>query len=207
MRARSVASQLSGLIGVALLAAPAHAAVETFSFVSGSYSINGESGPPYIDAGITGTFSGNVESDGYVRLADLISFAATVYFNNVDLVSGPLDLSDLSLFSYNPEGGPATLFVKGSHSSPNISGIACMGLPAVADPDCAITSPNPIAIFHYSWTNVSQSLSGLDVTAYTTVAPTITLIPSTAAPEPSTWALMALGFAGLGLVGRRRSLA
>ncbi len=207
MRARSVASQLSGLIGVALLAAPAHAAVETFSFVSGSYSINGESGPPYIDAGITGTFSGNVESDGYVRLADLISFAATVYFNNVDSVSGPLDLSDLSLFSYNPEGGPATLFVKGSHSSPNISGIACMGLPAVADPDCAITSPNPIAIFHYSWTNVSQSLSGLDVTAYTTVAPTITLIPSTAAPEPSTWALMALGFAGLGLVGRRRSLA
>ncbi len=86
-----------------------------------------------------------------------MSFEATVYFNNVDSVSAPLDLSDLSLFSYNTEGGPASLFVKGSHSSPNISGIACMGLPTVADPDCAITSPNPIAMFHYSWTNLSQS--------------------------------------------------
>ena len=54
MKVRSVASRLSALVGLALLASPAHAAIETFSFVSGSYSINGESGPPYIDAGITG---------------------------------------------------------------------------------------------------------------------------------------------------------
>ena len=194
------------MIGLALMASPAHAAVETFSFTSGSYSINGDSGPPYIDAGITGTFSGVVESDGYIRLADLVSFEATVFFNNVDSVSGPLDLSDLSLFSYDTLGGAASLFVKGFHSSPNISGIACMGLPAVADPDCAITSPNPIALFHYSWTNVSPSTFGLDVTAYTTVAPTITLVSTSAAPEPPTWALMALGFAGLGFGWRRRAL-
>lgn len=80
-----------------------------------------------------------------------------------------------------------------------------MGLPAVADPDCAITSPNPIALFHYSWTHLSGPFSGLDVTAYTTAAPTITLVSTTAAPEPATWALMALGFAGLGLVSRARS--
>jgi hypothetical protein len=207
MKPLCVASRLLGLVGIALLATPAHAAVETFSFVSGSYSINGESGPPYVDAGITGTFSGNVEGDGYIRLSDLVSFEATVYFNNVDSVSGPLELTDLSLFSYNTSGGPASLFVKGGHSSPNISGIACMGLPTVADPDCAITSPNPIAMFHYSWTNLSQSISSVDVTAYTTVAPTITLISTSPVPEPSTCALMALGFAGLGAIGRRRALA
>ena len=43
MKGRSVASRLSALVGLALLASPAHAAIETFSFVSGSYSINGES--------------------------------------------------------------------------------------------------------------------------------------------------------------------
>ena len=62
-------------------------------------------------------------------------------------------------------------------------------------------------MFHYSWTNLSQSISGLDVTAYTNVAPIITLIPTTAAPEPPTWALMALGLAGLGLVSRRGAVA
>ena len=92
MERRSVGSGLAALIGLALMASPAHAAVETFSFTSGSYSINGDSGPPYIDAGITGTFSGVVESDGYIRLADLVSFEATVFFNDVDSVSGPLDL-------------------------------------------------------------------------------------------------------------------
>jgi len=204
MEARFMASRLSGLIGLTMLAVPAHATIDTFSFTSGSYAINGQSGPPYIDAGITGTFTGAVESDGYIRLADLTSFEATVHFSNVVSVSGPLDLGDLTLFSYNTTGGPASLFVKGSHSSPNISGIVCMGLPAVADPDCAIRSPNPIALFHYTWTNLTGGFSGFDVTAYTTVAPTITLVSSSAAPEPATWALMALGFAGLGLAGRRR---
>ena len=203
MEARFVASGLSGLIGLALLAAPAHAAVETFSFASGSYALTGTTDP--IDAGIAGTFSGNVEGDGYIRLGDLVSFKAVVYFINVVTLSAPLDLSDLTLFSYNTSGGPASLFVKGSHSSPDVSGIACMGLPAVADPDCAITSRNPIALFHYSWTHLSGPFSGLDVTAYTTAAPTITLVSTTAAPEPATWALMALGFAGLGLVSRARS--
>jgi hypothetical protein len=97
MKRRSVASGLSGLIGLALLAAPAHAAVETFSFVSGPYMIIGTTVP--IDAGITGTFSGTVEDDGYIRIGDLVSFEATIHFSDVVSVSGPLDLGDLSLFS------------------------------------------------------------------------------------------------------------
>jgi hypothetical protein len=202
MEARSVASRLAGLIGVALLAAPAHAAVETFSFVSGPYSILGTTAP--LDAGITGTFSGNVEGDGYIRIGDLVSFEATIHFSDVGSVSGPLDLSDLSLFSYNTDGGPATLFVKGRHSSPDISGLACMGLPTVADPDCATGSPDPFAMFHYVWTHLPGPLTGADVRAYTTVAPTITLVSTSAAPEPSTWIMLTLGFAGLGLAGARR---
>jgi len=206
MKRRSVASGLSGLIGLALLAAPAHAAVETFSFVSGPYMIIGTTVP--IDAGITGTFSGAVEGDGYIRIGDLVSFEATIHFSDVVSVSGPLDLGDLSLFSYNTDGGPATLFVKGRHFSPDISGIACMGLPTVADPDCATGSPSAFAMFHYAWTHLPGPLTGADVRAYTTAAPTITLLSTTAAPEPSTWALLMLGFAALGgAAWRRRSVA
>jgi PEP-CTERM motif len=196
-------SRLSAWVGIALLAAPAHAAVESFSFVSGSYSINGEEGPPYIDGGISGTFSGNIESNGLIELGDLVSFEATIHFSDVVSLSGPLDLGDLTQFSYNPTGGASSLAFMGNHSSPDVSGIACMGAFAVLDPACAITSPNPVAMFHYSWT-MSGSFFSTDVTAYTRVAPTITLIPPAAAPEPATWALMALGFAGLGLAGARR---
>ena len=206
MKRRSVASGLSGLIGLALLAAPAHAAVETFSFVSGPYMIIGTTVP--IDAGITGTFSGTVEDDGYIRIGDLVSFEATIHFSDVVSVSGPLDLGDLSLFSYNTDGGPATLFVKGRHFSPDISGIACMGLPTVADPDCATGSPSALAMFHYAWTHLPGPLTGADVRAYATAAPTITLLSTTAAPEPPAWALLMLGFAALGgAAWRRRSVA
>jgi PEP-CTERM motif-containing protein len=202
METRSAASRLAAMMGVALLTTPAYAAVETFSFVSGSYMRAGTADP--IDAAITGTFSGNVEGDGYIRLGDLVSFEATIHFSDVIAVTGPLDLGDLSLFSYNTDGGPATLFVKGRHSSPDISGLACMGLPTVADPDCAAGSPNPIAMFHYAWSHLPGPLTGADVIVYTTVAPTITLISTSPVPEPSTWALMALGFAGLGLAAARR---
>ena len=203
MEARSVASWLSGLIGVALLAAPAHAAVETFSFVSGSYMFSGSPGP--VDASVTGTFSGNVEGDGYIELADLVSFNAAVHINYVYSLSGPLDLSDLTLFSYNTLGGAASLSLEGAHSSPDISGSVCMGAPAALDPKCASGSTNPIAMFSYSWSNLPPPAVGVGVIVHTTVAPTITLVSAAAAPEPATWALMALGFAGLGLVGRARS--
>lgn len=133
MNARSVASRLAGLISMVWLATPAHAVVESFSFVSGSYSISGETTP--IDAGIAGTFSGSVESNGFMELGDLTAFEATVHFaNGLVSLSGPLDLSDLSLFSYSTSGGASSLSLVGVNSSPDISGIACMGAPAALDP-------------------------------------------------------------------------
>jgi hypothetical protein len=38
-----------------------------------------------------------------------------------------------------------------------------------------------------------------------TITYTYTPAASPAVPEPSTWAMMALGFAGLGLIGYRRT--
>jgi hypothetical protein len=70
-------------------------------------------------AGIAGTLSGVVESDGYIRLGDLVSFEAKVYFNNVDSRVGAAQSERSFALSIQHSGGPASLFVKSVHSSPN----------------------------------------------------------------------------------------
>lgn len=53
-------------------------------------------------------------------------------------------------------------------------------------------------MFSYSWSNLPGPFVFVQVTAYTSVAPTITLVSSSAAPEASTWTMLTLGFAALG---------
>ena len=50
----------------------------------------------------------------------------------------------------------------------------------------------------------ATNLLGFDITGFSANG-AVGLSESTAVPEPSTWALMALGFAGLGFVGYRKA--
>jgi PEP-CTERM motif len=180
-------------LALAGYAAPVRSAViDTFSF---SDTTGWQSPPGIPSSSITGTFAGTVESDGLINLGDLTDFNISA-FHPFD---GPFGggLAGLSFFSYNTTADPGTLgFVW--H---NTFFIACMGAPVGLSPSC-----NPV--IQNSPTAHAVLLAGGAPIDFTTNFPTITLVSSvnTTAPEPSTWAMMLVGFAGLGFVGYRRSL-
>jgi hypothetical protein len=55
----------------------------------------------------------------------------------------------------------------------------------------------------YSWVN--NSISGVTLTQGVEYVAFLTVADISAVPEPSTWAMMLAGFAGLGAVGMRKS--
>jgi hypothetical protein len=180
-------------LALAGYAAPVRSAViDTFSFSD----ITGWQTPPDDPSSyITGTFAGTVESNGHISLGDLTDFNISAFtpFN------GPFGggLSGLSFFSYDTNAGPSTLGFEWH----NVDFAACMGAPVGFSPSCHPLFPN-------SPSALAVLLAADNPSDFTTNFPTITLISSvnTAAPEPSTWAMMLVGFAGLGFVGYRRSM-
>jgi hypothetical protein len=168
------------------------AVIDTFSF---SDTTGWQTPPGDPSSYITGTFAGTVESDGHISLGDLTNFNISAFtpFN------GPFGggLSGLSFFSYDINADPSTLGFAW-HSG---DFAACMGAPVGLSPSCHPLFPNsPSALAVLLVVNVP--------TDFTTDFPTITLVSSvnTTAPELSTWAMMLVGFAGLGFVGHRRSM-
>jgi hypothetical protein len=168
------------------------AVIDTFSF---SDSTGWQTPPGDPSSYITGTFAGTVESNGHINIGDLTNFNISAFspFN------GPFGggLSDLSFFSYDTNADPSSLGF--AWRSGDFA--ACMGAPVGLSPSCHPMFPNsPSALAVLLAVGVPID--------FTTNFPTITLVSSvnTAAPEPSTWAMMLVGFAGLGFVGYRRSL-
>lgn len=183
-----VALGLVTLIASAGLDHSASAAVtETFSFSNGPagwFSGNGISR-------INGQFTGTVEPSGLIELTDLTNISITV----IPTTLHGAGLGDLSFFSYDTLGGASSLAMIVSDGATT----ACVGAPATLSPVCNPSAqPLPpqtkaIIIVDGSFFDSSPNFS------------TITLV-ATAAPEPPVWAMLLLGFAGLGLASRSRAM-
>jgi PEP-CTERM motif-containing protein len=188
-------------IGLASTTLPGRAAiVDTFSFQNfGPYTVSG-SGIHFDDVGFMGQFTGTVEPDGNIDLSSLSAFHADVFFIGSPYFFGDgYDLGQLSVFDFDPGGGATTLEFVATRGSGHF---LCTGLAASFNPACADAAVTGFAaaIFFVAPT-----------TAYTAGFTTVRLLSSVnttpAAPEPSTWTMLTLGFAAMGWTGYRRSRA
>jgi PEP-CTERM motif-containing protein len=188
-------------IGLASTTLPGRAAiVDTFSFQNfGPYTVSG-SGIHFDDVGFMGQFTGTVEPDGNIDLSSLSAFHADVFFIGSPYFFGDgYDLGQLSVFDFDPGGGATTLEFVATRGSGHF---LCTGLAASFNSACADAAVTGFAaaIFFVAPT-----------TAYTAGFTTVRLLSSVnttpAAPEPSTWTMLTLGFAAMGWTGYRRSRA
>jgi hypothetical protein len=174
---------------LAMAPAVSAATIDTYDFTQGGYST--PVAPPFDTGVLAGSFTGSVEADGFIELADVSSM--TVKF----AVSGTPIWSIDSLpvfFSFDTTGGSSSLdFIT------NVAGViipACVGAAAALGAGgCGSGGVNGIV----------GETTILGVVVWTTQdLPVVTLVSSvTSIPEPSTWVMMLLGFAGLGYVGYR----
>jgi hypothetical protein len=137
-------------------------------------------------------FTGTVEQDGLIQLTDLTDIFFTSFFFGGLVPTKP----DVTLFSYNTAGGASSLnFIV---SDPAVPVLACGGASIALFAPCnafgRVSTSATLMIF------ISRPLLSFDL-------PTITLLSSSTVPEPPTWAMLLVGFAGIGFVGaisRRR---
>jgi len=149
------------------------AVIDTYDFTQGGYIMPGDVGSGVLN----GSFAGTVEASGFIELADLSSINVAFTFS---LLDGPMTLSasgPASFFSFDTAGGSSTLdFVTVVGFGPGCVGAAA----AFGLGGCGPGSVNGF---------VAQWVTGN--------VPLVTLVSSVAVvPEPSTWAMTLLGFAG-----------
>jgi hypothetical protein len=152
--------------------------VDTFSFTQGGYTNGGMI--------LSGTFTGTVNSNGFIELADLSNFSDTFEY-----VGGSMDygyLTSLSFFSFKAQS-PIDAGSLDFKNQVFLSSDVCVG-----------------AIAAFGVCGGTGSLGAVHGLYFTNEAPVITLVSSitSGVPEPSTWAMMLLGFAGLGFMAYRR---
>ena len=192
---------------VAFNRAPA-ATIDTFDFTD-------DTGWVEIGQFFTGTFTAQVEPDGLVDLADLISFTASM--SSLNPTEHVLDLeftltkANLVNFFYDPGeplfpgGDPTTLQMVAAvpNSVFTFGGtLVCVGSATLVSPcnPFGLNPPPGVTLL----TGVAIVAPGFGPVAGTSDTPVITLVSSvTTIPEAPTWAMMLLGFAGLGFAGYR----
>ena len=185
---RNLISYLPVVLLVNLVSSAGNATtVATFSFTQGGYN----------NAGIlSGTFTGTVNSLGFIDLADLSNFSDTFKYDYGGglMFTASGYLMSLSLFSFNAQSlDSASLGFKNQVGL--LYSNVCVGAPAA-----------------YGLCGGSGKRGAIDNAYFTNEAPVVTLVSSSiigdpiasGVPEPSTWAMMLLGFAGLGFMAYRR---
>jgi hypothetical protein len=151
--------------------------IDTYDFTQGGYALVGQPGSGVL----TGSFTGTVEANGFIELTDISSISVT--FSTPPAAAfghGPT-----SFFSFDTAGGSSSLNLA---TAIGLVGNACVGTPAAFGiGGCGSGGVNGFTLF---WT--TQDL------------PVVTLVSSLTVPEPSAWAMMLIGFAGLGFAGFRQ---
>lgn len=164
------------------------ATIDTYDFTQGGYTSNGS---PFLTGVLTGSFTGDVESSGFIEIADLS--AINVTFTITTDLEPPFQV-----FGF----GPATFFsfdtAPGAGSLDFETGIGDVG--------AAVSCVGAVAAFGFGACG-SGGVNGFITPLWTTQAlPVVSLVSSvTTVPEVPTWAMLLLGFAGLGCVGYRAS--
>ena len=154
--------------------------INSYSFTQGGYSDGGS---------LSGNFEGIVEANGFIELADLISIYVDFSTPLGQGIEGSVfGYGPASFFSFDTIGGSSSLDLE---TGIGINGFACVGaVAAFGFGECGSGGVNGFE-------------DGFGV-ATTQALPVVTLTSSvTTVPEPSTWAAMVIGFAGLGLVRYR----
>jgi hypothetical protein len=174
------------------------AVVETYSFSQVGFDVGG----------ISGNFTGTVESDGLMGLADLLSI--TLVVNTQVFVGTGFNATFFSFDTAAVNSSTTFNFVGLATAIPgtlDVSGVArvCVGIVAAFG-----------ACNHFYGGIVGRSSPGViaftdDIDRFLGIAntdqfATVTLVSTvvTDVPEPSTWAMMILGFAGIGFMAYRR---
>jgi PEP-CTERM motif len=162
------------------------ATIDTYDFTQGGYTFNGS---PFLTGVLTGSFTGNVESSGFIEIADLssinVTFTTTIALEGVFQAFG---VGPATFFSFDTAQGPGSLDFETAID--NVGGVvSCVGA---------------VAAFGFGACGLG-GVNGFVTPIWTTQAlPVVSLVSSvTIVPEPSTWAMMMIGFAGLGFAGYR----
>lgn len=189
MAKRFFAAAASAALVFAGLNLPAPAAViDTFDF-----SI------PVVVPGFgpfSGSFTGTVEPGGLIEQNDLSAFAVSQAGVQKAFLSG------LALFSFDIDVGASSLDVIAyAFFAPPFE--FCVGAASVLSRFCEteVGTPNPPGTTSVVFPN------GTAIADTSSDPITVVLVSSvnTAVPEPSTWGMMVIGFAGLGFAGYRRA--
>jgi hypothetical protein len=157
---------------------------------------------------VVATGSGPIDLTGLTRLAGILSEAPRLFPSGPNVITGPT--SGPLLDGYGGVNGP-TNFGSGPETIANSGSGDFVGLffDGELDVPHGYVSDSPLS---GTSTYLSQTFSSLGATPGTYkwtwgtgANQNFTLVVGTVVPEPTTWAMMLLGFAGLGLMGYRSS--
>ena len=183
-------STLSTVLSLAAVRDTRAATIDTYDFTQGGYVGIME---PFFIGAMTGRFTGAVEANGFIELADLSSLTVSVAFTfELGMHSTVTFDGPVTFFSFDTAGGSSSLALA---TADGVGATACVGAAAsFGFPGCGSGG-------------VNGSIFGGAITFATQDIPVVTLVSSVTSdvPEPSTWAMMLIGFAGLGVLGWRAS--
>lgn len=170
-------------IAASLINNPAKAGIlYTFSFIQDGYLAQTNDFPQ--DTILSGTFTGSVNSLGYITETELTHFHASITTNGFNYIK-PWD--SVESFSFHP-GLPV------DSASLNFKTPGFVTLCVGASAAFGLCTNHRNGIFGAVGPEILETLH----------PPIVTFDNVAAVPEPSTWAMMLLGFAGVGFMACRR---